>query len=205
MSLNEKMTGLMNTIRTMSGTTDKLSVDDAMRITSSAGQWGVRVPNLISDSSNEYQLVQETTNNTKQLYSGAAKAGIKYSLHVTVKDLSYDTLLNIGVYDQNWTWLEGINGTETIPAGGEGVLHLNYTPKQDGFFQWSIMQRDSKAINCQYKCAMLNEGDYAPYTSATKPYTVDELANRLEKLENKLGGVVKALPSVLLPVRGCAA
>lgn len=196
----------MKAIRTMSGTTDKLSVDDATMITSSAGQWGVRVPNLISNSSNEYQLVQETTHNTKQLYSGAAKAGIKYSLHATVKALNYDILLMVAAYDQSWKWTEAVNGTETIPAGGEGVLHLTYTPKQDGFFIWNVMQRDSKAINCQYKCAMLNEGDYAPYTSATKPYTVDELANRLEKLENKLGGVINLAIStfkrIVIPLMG---
>lgn len=182
------MTGLMNAVRAMSGTVGKLSVDDATSIAGSAGQWGVRTPNLISNSSNEYQLAQNA-GNSMQLYGGAAKVGVKYSFHVTVKALSHNTSVSLGAYDQNWKWIEGINGTETILAGEEGVLHLTYTPKQDGFFQWSIVQRDGKGINCQYKCAMLNEGDYAPYTAATKPYTVDELASRLAKLENKLGGV----------------
>lgn len=189
MSGIEKLNGLMNAVRAMSGTTGKLSLNDATNIASSAGQWGVRTPNLISDSSSEYQVAQSTTDISKQLYGGAVKAGVKYSLHVTVKALDYDTSLNLGTYDQNWKWLEGVNGTETIPAGEEGVLHLTYTPKQDGFFQWSIVQRDSKGVNCKYKCAMLNEGDYAPYTAATKPYTVDELASRLARLENKVGGV----------------
>lgn len=187
MSGIEKMTKLADAIRTMSGTVGKLSVDNATSIVSSAGQWGVRTPNLISDSSSKYQSVQDKSV-SKQLYGGAAKAGVKYSLHVTVKALGYDTSLNLGAYDQNWKWIEGINGTETIPAGEEGVLHLTYTPKQDGFFQWAIVQQGSKGINCQYKCAMLNEGDYAPYTSATKPYTVDGLAERITALENKLGG-----------------
>lgn len=188
MSGIEKMTKLADAIRTMSGTVGKLSVDDATSIAGSAGQWGVRTPNLISDSSSEYQAAQSTIGNFKQLYNGTVKAGVKYSLHVTVKSLDYDTSLNLGVYDQNWKWLESVNDTETIPAGEEGVLHLTYTPKQDGILQWSIMQQGSKDINCQYKCAMLNEGDYAPYTAATKPYTVDELASRLAKLENKVGG-----------------
>lgn len=58
MSISDKMTGLMNAVRAMSGTVGKLSVDDATSIAGSAGQWGVRTPNLISNSSNEYQLAQ---------------------------------------------------------------------------------------------------------------------------------------------------
>lgn len=186
MSISEKMTGLMNAVRAMSGTVGKLSVDDATSVASSAGQWGVRTPNLISDSSDQYQVIPSV--NSFKLYQGPVKAGTKYTFQTTVKGSSVDVHLNVGIYDSNWEWVTQANGS-TLVAGDERMLQISFTPEQNGYAMYSIQTLGAKeSLSGKYKCAMLNEGDYAPYTAATKPYTVDELASRLARLENKVGG-----------------
>lgn len=186
MTVQDKFTALMNAVRSMSGTAGKLSIGDATSITGSAGQWGVRVPNLISDSSDQYQVFPSA--NSFKLYQGPIKAGTKYTFQATVKGSSIDVHLNVGIYDSNWKWVTQANGSALV-AGDERMLQMSFTPKQNGYVMCSIQTLDAKeSLSGKYKCAMLNEGDYVPYTSSTKPYTVDELASRLEKLENKLGG-----------------
>lgn len=189
MNVSEKLTGLMNVIRSMSGTTDKLSVDDAMNIASSAGQWGVRVPNLIEESAAEYKSF---SGKDYQYASGAVKAGTKYTTSIDVKNASIDVKILVALYDRSWKWDNAIKSR----VQKDGHLQLTFTPDQDGFAQLSILATDEKSsFSCDYAKAMWNEGDYAPYTSSTKPYTVDSLAERLTALENKLGGVRKPVLS----------
>lgn len=183
----QKLTKLANAVRTMSGTVGKLSVDDATNIASSAGQWGIRVPNLISDSSNQYQAFSPT--GSFKFYQGPVKASTKYTLQVTVKNSNVDLILNSSLYNSEWSWVGKTNSLKVMPAQNEGMLQISFTPQQSGYVMCNIMPaKDGEKASGEYKCAMLNEGDYAPYTSVTKPYTVDELETRLEKLENKLGG-----------------
>lgn len=189
----------MNTIRTMSGTTDKLSVDDATSIASSAGQWGVRTPNLypadseIKKDKGTWQLCQNIP----------ATAGKVYSASLYIKGASEDVQLRLTGYAPGWKMV-GNAYSEYIERGQSGTIKVQIKVTSDCNLTLRIISKADN-FNVDFSMAMLNEGDYAPYTSATKPYTVDGLANRLEKLENKLGGVVKALLCVLLPVRGCAA
>ena len=199
MSLNEKMTGLMNTIRTMSGTADKLSVDDAMSIASSAGQWGVRTPNLypagseIKKDKGSWQLCQNVP----------ATAGKTYSASVCIRGTSEDIRLRLTGYDTGWK-VVGEGYSDYIEKGQSGTAKAQTTVTGNCNLVLRIISK-AESFDVDISKIMFNEGDYAPYTSATKAYTVDDLAIRIEKLENKLGGVVKALPSVLLPVRGCVA
>lgn len=187
MSLKDKMTTLMDNVRSMSGTVDKLSVDDATSITGSASQWGVRVPNLVTNSSTNYQSFP-SNKGSYQFCSFSVKAGTKYSASICVKGVSDAASLTIAYYDSNWKWIDAINGSATIAYGDEGILKQSFVPTQNGYIQWNVISKSKSAFTGQYKCLMVNEGDPAPYTSATKPYTVDDLASRLEKLENKLGG-----------------
>lgn len=189
----------MNTIRTMSGTTDKLSVDDATSIASSAGQWGVRTPNLypadseIKKDKGTWQLCQNIP----------ATAGKVYSASLYIKDASEDVQLRLTGYAPGWE-VVGNGYSEYIERGQSGTIKVQIKVTSDCNLTLRIISK-ADSFNVDFSMVMLNEGDYAPYTSATKPYTVDELANRLEKLENKLGGVVKDLLCALLPVRGCVA
>lgn len=189
----------MNTIRTMSGTTDKLSVDDATSIASSAGQWGVRTPNLyparseIKKDKGSWQLCQNVP----------ATAGKVYSASLYIKDASEDVRLRLTGYTSDWK-VVGEGYSDYIKKGQSGTAKAQTTVTGNCNLVLRIISK-ADSFNVDFSMVMLNEGDYAPYTSATKPYTVDELASRLEKLENKLGGVVKAFLSVLLPVRGCVA
>lgn len=204
-NVTQKLTKLANAVRTMSGTVGKLSVDDATNIAGSAGQWGVRVPNLISDSSDQYQAIPST--NSFKFYQGPVKANTKYTLQATVKNSNADLILNSSLYDSEWNWVGKINSLKVMPAQNEGTLQMSFTPQKSGYVMCNIMPaKDEEKVSGEYKCAMLNEGDYAPYTSATKPYTVDELETRLEKLENKLGGVINPVLSafrrVVAPLMG---
>ena len=201
----------MNTIRTMSGTTDKLSVDDATRITSSAGQWGVRVPNLMPKNLQGGSAKILASNMTTDLTTiSNVYEQQTYSASSYVENAPEDVHIRLFVWDKNWVYAV-TNNSATLTKGDSGELKVQVTTpngmQSPGFLRVSFMvgQNVESDTVINYKNLMLNGGDYAPYTSSTTPYTVDELANRLEKLENKLGGVVKALPSVLLPVRGCAA
>ena len=187
MSGIEKLNGLMNAVRAMSGTTGKLSLNDATNIASSAGQWGVRVPNLVTNSSTNYQSFPGNTGSYR-FCSFSVKAGTKYSASICVKGVSDAVNLNIAYYDSNWKWIDAINGSATIAYGDEGILKQSFVPTQNGYMQWNVKSKSKSPFTGQYKCLMVNEGDPAPYTSATKPYTVDDLASRLEKLENNLGG-----------------
>lgn len=201
----------MNTIRIMSGTTDKLSVDDATRITSSAGQWGVRVPNLMPENLQggsakilaSHMAVDLTT--ISNVYEQQT-----YSVSSYVENAPEDVHIRLYVWDKNWVYA-ATNNSATLTKGDSGELKVQVTtPKgmqSPGSLRLAFIvgQNVESDTVINYKNLMLNEGDYAPYTSSTTPYTVDELANRLEKLENKLGGVAKTLLPVLLPVRGCVA
>lgn len=192
MSVSEKMTGLMNAVRSMSGTTSELSVDDATAIAGSAGQWGVRVPNLIEESTAEYKSF--SGKNSYQYASGVVKAGTKYTTSIDVKNASIDVKIIVVLYDNSWNW----DNTIKSRVQKNGHLQLTFTPDRDGFAQFSIFATDEKSsFSCDYAKAMWNEGDYAPYTSSTKPYTVDSLAERLTALENKLGGVTKPVLSAI--------
>lgn len=194
MSLNEKMTGLMNTIRTMSGTTGKLSVDDATRITSSAGQWGVRVPNLMPENLQggsakilaSHMVADLTT--ISNVYEQQT-----YSAYSYVENAPEDVRIRLLAWDKNWTYAVS-NDSATLTKGDSGELTVQVTipngMQGPGFLRLSFMvgQNVESDTVINYKKLMFNGGDYAPYTYSTTPYTVDELAKRLEKLENKLGG-----------------
>lgn len=181
MSISSKITALMNAVRTMSGTSGKLNISDATEITSSAGQWGVRVPNLIKDSTAEYQTIPKK--DSYQYASGAVTAGTKYTTSIAIKNTPIDVKLSAALYDNSWNWDTAIYSQ----VQRDGLLKLTFTPSQNGYVQLSILPADNKTeFSCEFAKAMWNEGDYAPYTSSTKAYTVDDLAKRLTALENKM-------------------
>ena len=100
-------------------------------------------------------------------------------------------------------------GSTPLAKGGSGKLAVQVTaPKgmlSPGILRCSlILEQEAKGdVTINYKDLMVNEGDYAPYTSATKPYTVDSLAERLAALENKVGGGAKpVLTAFLHPLKG---
>lgn len=82
---------LMDAVRTMSGTSGKLNISDATEITSSAGEWGVRVPNLIKDSTAEYQTTPKK--DSYQYASGAVTAGTKYTTSIAIKNTPIEVAL----------------------------------------------------------------------------------------------------------------
>lgn len=191
MSLNDTMKEHMDAVRAMSGTSEKLSLANSTKIISSAGQWGVHVPNLVKNSSAEYQKFT-SKGDTFNIGSLPIKKNTRYSMHVTVNDMNVPVNAYAALYNSSWGWITAIAGNDSVKAGQEGIIHLTFTPNQDGFVELNIQSGDKSASPAgNYKRLMVNQGDYAPYTSATEAYTVDELAERIETLENKLGGATK--------------
>ena len=182
MSGIEKMTKLADAIRTMSGTVGKLSVDDATSIASSAGQWGVRTPNLypadseIKKDKGSWQLCQNVP----------ATAGKTYSASVCIIGTSEDIRLRLTGYEPGWK-VVGEGYSDYVEKGQSGTAKVQTTVTGNCKLVLRIISK-ADSFDVDISKVMLNEGDYAPYTSATKAYTVDDLAARIEKLENKLGG-----------------
>lgn len=207
MSLNDKMTGLMNVIRSMSGTTDKLSVDDATSIASSAGQWGVRVPNLIENTSSDLQRfngVTSDTNGDSDTKGFVIHSTGLYSLSTDICNPNVDLTFRLVFWDSSWNWA-GESNKVTVPKGTFlKTIKLFYTIPDDlkAPIYARLYANASKNIKISfgYKRMMLNAGNPAPYTSSTKSYTVDSLAERLTALENKVGGVTD-LTLTALPLR----
>ena len=194
MSLNDKMTGLMNAIRSMSGTTSKLSVDDAMNIASSAGQWGVRVPNLVPkdvQGGSSKVLASEDSTDLYSFYNIYEQQ--TYSASVYVKNAPENVCLRLFAWNKDWKYVTS-DESSFIAKGGSGNLMVKViTPKGmlgPGAIRCSLVlgQKAKNDVTINYKDLMVNKGNYAPYTSSTKSYTVDSLAERLTALENKVGG-----------------
>ena len=204
MSGIEKLNGLADMVRTMSGTVGKLSVDSMASIASSAGQWGVHVPNLVTkdDQSNHAKLA--ANNDTLDLFTFFNVDALQnYSASVIVKNIPARMHLRLFVWDKNWAYFASKDGI-SLPEGESGKLNVQVKVPEGilgpGKIRCSLVL-DKKAttdMSIDYENLMLNEGDYAPYTSATKPYTVDDLVERITALENKLGGAIKASISAFL-------
>lgn len=157
--------------------------DDVTAIAGSVGQWGVRVPNLIKNSIAEYKKIPSTS--SYQFATGAVTAGTKYTASIAIKNTPIDVKISVALYDSSWKWYTWVESQ----AQKDGLLTFTFTPDKNGFAQISIQSADKKTkLSCEYAKTMWNEGDYAPYTSSTKPYTVDSLAERLTALENKVEG-----------------
>lgn len=194
MTVQDKFTALMNAVRSMSGTAGKLSIGDATSITGSAGQWGVRVPNITPQNVQSGQPKIEDTKNTADLFSLLnAQEQETYSASAYVEHAPANVHLRLFIWDKNWAYAASTDGT-SLAKGESGKLMVQVTaPKgmlSPGILRCSlILDQEAKGdVTISYKDLMVNEGDYAPYTSATKPYTVDSLAERLAALENKVGG-----------------
>lgn len=209
MTVKDEFTGLMNAVRSMSGTAGKLSTDDATNIVGSAGQWGVRVPNLAPKDTQSGQPVVKDTKNTADLFNLLnSQEQETYSASAYVENAPADVHLRLFIWDKNWKYAASTDGTP-LAKGGSGKLAVQVTaPKgmlSPGILRCSlILEQEAKGdVTINYKDLMVNEGDYAPYTSATKPYTVDSLAERLAALENKVGGGAKpVLTAFLHPLKG---
>lgn len=190
----------MNAVRTMSGTADKLSVNDVTMITSSAGQWGVRTPNLFPAGSN----VKKEAGNWILCQNVPATAGKTYSASLYVNNTSEDIQLRLTGYAPGWK-VVGDGYGNYVEKGQSGTARTQVKVTSNCNLVLRIVSKVN-SFDVDFSKVMLNEGDYAPYTSATKPYTVDELANRLEKLENKLGGVINLAIStfkrIVIPLMG---
>lgn len=207
----QKLAGLADTVRTMSGTVGKLSVDDMASIASSAGQWGVHVPNLVTKDIQSGHGKVAANSDTADLFTFSNVDGAQtYSAFVTVKNIPARMHLRLFIWDKNWAYAASKGGI-SLPEGESGKLNVQVKAPEGmlgpGIIRCSLAldQKATTDMSIDYENLMLNEGDYAPYTSATKPYTVDDLVERITALENKLGGVVKAILTALTPVRGCAA
>lgn len=197
MTVQDKFTGLMNAVRSMSGTAGKLSTDDATSIVGSAGQWGVRVPNITPQKSQSGQPSVKDTKNTTNIFDFSNVQGQEtYSASVYVENAPADLHLRLFIWDKSWKYAASTDGTP-LAKGESGKLAVQVTaPKgmlSPGVLRCSlILEQEAKGdVTINYKDLMVNKGDYAPYTSATKPYTVDSLAERLTALEKKVGGGAK--------------
>lgn len=193
MSGIEKLNGLADMVRTMSGTVGKLSVDSMASIASSAGQWGVRVPNLVSKDVQSGQSKLSATKAADLFTFYNVYEQQTYSASIFIKNVPADMHLRLYVWDNKWNYAN-FNDGKPMLKGNSGKLTAQVTTPKGmlgpGIIRCSLLleQEPKENMTIDYKNLMLNEGDYAPYTSATKPYTVDDLVERITALENKLGG-----------------
>lgn len=208
MSGIEKLNGLADMVRTMSGTVGKLSVDSMASIASSAGQWGVRVPNLVSKDVQSGQSKFSATRTTDLFNFYNVYEQQTYSASIFIKNVPADMHLRLYVWDNKWNYAS-FNDGKPMLKGNSGKLTARVTAPKGmlgpGIIRCSLLleQEPKENMTIDYKNLMLNEGDYAPYTSSTTAYTVDSLAERLTALENKVGGVRKpALSAFLYPLKG---
>ena len=105
MTVKDEFTGLMNAVRSMSGTAGKLSTDDATNIVGSAGQWGVRVPNLAPKDTQSGQPVVKDTKNTADLFNLLnSQEQETYSASAYVENAPADVHLRLFIWDKNWKY-----------------------------------------------------------------------------------------------------
>lgn len=194
MSGIEKLNGLADMVRTMSGTVGKLSVDSMASIASSAGQWGVRVPNLVSKDVQSGQSKFSATGTVVDLFNFYnVYEQQTYSASIFIKNVPADMHLRLFVWDNKWKYASANDGKPMLKGNSGKLTAQVTTPKGmlgPGNIRCSLVleQEPKENITIDYKNLMLNEGDYAPYTSSATAYTVDSLAERLTALENKVGG-----------------
>ena len=207
-TVQDKFTGLMNAVRSMAGATGKLSIDNATSIVGSAGQWGVRVPNITPQKSQSGQPSIKDTKNTADLFDFLnVQEQETYSASVYVENTPADVHFRLFIWDKNWKYTASADSA-SLAKGKSGKLVVQVTvPKgmpSPGALRCSlILDQEAKGdVTINYKDLMVNEGDYAPYTSAAKPYTVDSLAEQLTALEKKVGGAKPVLTAFFRALRG---
>ena len=199
MSLNDIITAHADAFRQKTGVTNKLSLTDMTKLMQYLTLGKL---NLLKGTSNQYQSTKSTTSNGyidcgnyHSLYWLAYGATIKNTSSKPVKlkyvlaDLTKAPLTQqtVGIPIQGYS-------NNTVNPGEEADISVIF--QMDGntwFVLVSVVNADGSALSTDVQ--VKNE----------RAYQSNDAGIWTPNPADKLGGVVKALPSVLLPVRGCVA
>lgn len=200
MSLNDILTAHADILRKKTGVTNKLSLTDMTKLMQ---YLTLRKLNLLKGTSNQYQSTKSTTSNgyidCSNYHNGywiTYGATIKNTSSKPVKlkyILADSTRVPLTQQTYDDVPIQGYSNNTVNPGEEADISVIFKMDRNTWFVLVSIVNADGSALSTDVQ--VKNERAYQSYDAGIwTPNPAD-----------KVGGVVKALLCVLLPVRGCAA